>query len=118
MLSNPDEDQHRRFFLNPLILLRKQLVTHEREGGERFMDKKHFTIASLISIVLLTVMFAPTSSLGADYDPWADINEDGNIDIYDIAYGAQRFGTSGDPTKNVNVTNWPVSFHFSPRLNR
>jgi len=72
------------------------------------MGKKHFTIASLISIVLLTVMLVPTSSQGADYDPWADINEDGNIDIYDVAYEAQRFGTSGDPTKNVNVTNWPV----------
>jgi len=51
------------------------------------------------------------------YDPWVDYNEDGKIDIKDIATAAIKFGTSGDPTKNVNVTNWPESMSISiPKL--
>lgn len=45
---------------------------------------------------------------GRDYDPWLDYNEDGNIDMKDIYAEILAFGTSGDPTKNVNVTNWPL----------
>jgi hypothetical protein len=48
-----------------------------------------------------------SSSVG--YDPWADINDDGKIDMKDIAYTARLFDTSGDPAKNVTVTNWPTT---------
>jgi hypothetical protein len=50
------------------------------------------------------------SQTTVQYDPWADINDDGKIDMKDIIYEIRLFGTTGDPTKNVNVTNW-----LSPR---
>jgi len=43
-----------------------------------------------------------------EYDPWADLNGDGTIDIFDIVQIGYTFGTSGDPTRNVNITNWPT----------
>jgi len=57
-------------------------------------------------------MIVPTRSqyskqdLGV-YDPWIDLNEDGNINLFDAVMLAGTTGTSGDPTKNVNVMNWP-----------
>lgn len=49
----------------------------------------------------------PTKS-ALPYDPWSDANEDGKIDMKDIGNIAAQFMTSGDPTKNVNVTNFPL----------
>ncbi len=73
------------------------------------MNKKQFAVAILFATVLLTVSFIPISSqqIGT-YDPWADINGDGKIDIWDLAYSAKAYGTTGDPTKNVTVTNFPL----------
>jgi hypothetical protein len=48
------------------------------------------------------------SQLPHPYDPWSDIDENGKVDMKDIGAVAVQFGTSGDPTKNVNVTNWPT----------
>jgi len=45
-------------------------------------------------------MYVPLSgsqSSPLPYDPWADINDDGKIDIKDIAYVAARFGAIGTP---------------------
>ena len=77
------------------------------------MIRKDFVIAILATLCLSATLFIalPTKSSPSpspEYDPWADINDDGTINMYDIAYTAQRYGTSGDPTKNVNVTNWEV----------
>lgn len=66
----------------------------------------------LANVLIATVLLASPFVVGltaSQYDPWADINEDGKIDIKDIAYTAKLFGTLGDPTKNVTVTNWPAS---------
>ena len=68
--------------------------------------KKDTIIAVLATFCLTATLFMISSSLG--YDPWADINEDGRIDMRDIAYEASLFGSSGDPTKNVTVMNWPT----------
>jgi hypothetical protein len=59
---------------------------------------------------MLALVFIPMSGsqTAVQYDPWADMNDDGKIDIKDIAYSSRLFGTLGDPTKNVNVTNWPT----------
>jgi hypothetical protein len=61
---------------------------------------------------MLALMFIPMSGsqTAVQYDPWADMNDDGKIDIKDIAYSSRLFGTLGDPTKNVNVTNWPQGY--------
>jgi len=68
------------------------------------MNRKTFLTGLSISIVVLTVIFAPLS-LG--YDPWVDYDEDGTIDVSDLSTLGQEYGTSGDQTKNVSVTNWP-----------
>lgn len=68
------------------------------------MNKKHFLFSTLISVALLTIVFAPLTS---SYDPWIDYNEDGTVDVSDLSSLGQAYGSSGDPTKNVNVTNWP-----------
>ncbi len=66
----------------------------------------------ILSAVLLTSIFLvgfTASSSQQEYDPWIDSNEDGSIDIFDAIMLANVFGTSGDATKNVTVTNWPIS---------
>lgn len=47
------------------------------------------------------------------YDPWIDNNHDGQINILDAIRLANDFGTSGDPTANVSVTNWPQRWQTS-----
>ncbi len=42
------------------------------------------------------------------YDPWVDINGDGVIGTADLHALGVAWGATGDPTKNVNVTNWPA----------
>lgn len=69
-----------------------------------------------INVLIAAVLLASPFVVGltaSQYDPWADINDDGKIDIKDIAYTAKLFGTLGDPTKNVTVTNWPESMEIS-----
>jgi hypothetical protein len=54
-------------------------------------------------------MVRPTKSnpgIG-EYNSWTDLNGDGTVDIYDAITLADAYGTSGDSTRNVNVTNWP-----------
>jgi hypothetical protein len=70
---------------------------------------------------MLALMFIPKSGsqTTVQYDPWADINDDGKIDIKDIAYSSRLFGTLGDPTKNVNITHWEPAYkvlHFVANL--
>lgn len=74
------------------------------------MNGKHFLIATLISIALVTVVFTPLSGQhDSTYDPWIDYNNDGTIDVNDLSSLGQAYGTSGNPTRNVNVTNWPIA---------
>jgi len=73
------------------------------------MERKQFALAVLFVVVLLAVAFAPLSGQqgGGAYDPWLDYNEDGAIDVSDLHPLGGSYGTTGDSTKNVNVTNWP-----------
>ena len=70
------------------------------------MFKKDILFVVLVTFCLTAALFMVSSSVG--YDPWADTNDDGKIDMKDIGYTAKLFGTSGDSTKNVTVTNWPT----------
>jgi len=74
------------------------------------VSKKNLVIAVLLTFCLTAVLFwaLPTLSL-APYDPQYDVNHDGKIDGRDITLVAKAFGTNGDPTVPVNVTNWPIS---------
>ena len=58
--------------------------------------RKDMIFAVLTTFCLSALMFAviPIRS-GLPYDPWADINDDGKINMYDIGYTARLFGTTG-----------------------
>jgi hypothetical protein len=59
----------------------------------------------LISIILGTVYIVELTVSYGVYDPWCDYDDDGDIDIYDATKIAGNYGTTGDPTKDVTVTN-------------
>jgi len=88
-----------------------------REEVIELMGEKQFVIATLFALILLTVVFIPIAHQqnGGTYDPWLDYNEDGKIDVNELNPLGQAYGTTGDPTKNVNVTNWPVQRELFPK---
>jgi hypothetical protein len=70
---------------------------------------KQLSLAGLLVAVLFTVILAPLSGQsGNSYDPWLDYNDDGMIDANDLRILAQSHGTSGNPTRSVYVTNFPL----------
>lgn len=70
------------------------------------MDRKK-SLAVLVAFCLAATLFLaiPTRSspTANEYDPWADINDDGKINMYDIGYTAQRFGASGEPINKTDL---------------
>jgi len=78
------------------------------------VTKKDLVIVVLATLCLILTLFTilPThsssSTAALEYDPWIDVNGDGKIDITDVAMTSGSFGTYGNSTKNVNVTNWPA----------
>jgi hypothetical protein len=84
------------------------VYSERRRGGDTMITRKHLLLA--IAATCLLTMFAITivpirSQTAGQYDPWLDINDDGVIDGLDLIQGARAFGTAGDPTKPVTVTN-------------
>ena len=73
------------------------------------MNKRVFVIVVLSALCLTMILAVPTNSLVGYYDPWLDYDENGDIDMKDVAASARAFGSFGDPTKSVTVTNWPTS---------
>lgn len=72
--------------------------------------RKDLILAVICTFCLTVTLFTIIpirSQTTPEYDPWKDINDDGYIGIDDIVSVAESFGALGDPTKNVNVTNWP-----------
>ena len=69
------------------------------------MSKKRYTLVLTMVFFLTAALFIAVS---ADYDPWLDHDEDGDIDTDDLYLLAGEYGGLGDPTKNVNVTNFPL----------
>ncbi len=69
--------------------------------------KKDLVIVALATFCLTVTLFMilPTESSpgSVQYNPWLDTNDDGQINIVDIAATAKVFGTSGDPTKPVEI---------------
>ena len=74
------------------------------------MCRKQLAIAFVLGAILLTMAFVPLSGQQeASYDPWLDYNGYGQVDAVDLHSLGQTYGGSGDSTKNVNVTNWPIA---------
>jgi hypothetical protein len=66
--------------------------------------KRDLLTVILFSFCLVSVLFSfigTNSSL--PYDPWADINDDGKIDMKDIGYVARLFGVEGTPTNKTEL---------------
>ncbi|MCJ7422855.1 SlyX family protein [Candidatus Bathyarchaeota archaeon] len=60
------------------------------------------TVLTIFLLSAMLLLIIPThSSSTMTYDTWADINDDGKIDVKDIAYVSRLFGTAGD---NLNKT--------------
>jgi hypothetical protein len=74
------------------------------------MIRKDVVTAVIATSCLTAALFLiiPTNSQYQSYDPWLDVNDDGKINMLDLYYPSLSYGTFGDPTKNVNVTNWPI----------
>jgi hypothetical protein len=62
---------------------------------------KKITFASVCVLLTLTVLVRVSSS--ATYDPWVDLDESGDVDIFDVVTLANSYQTTGDPTKNVVI---------------
>jgi hypothetical protein len=96
------------FSTNRQCNIKWDVVSSLMERGDNSMNGKRLVIATLFPLVFLTLVFIPLAhqqSVGA-YDPWLDNNGDGKVDASDLLALAQAYGSSGDPTRNVNVTNW------------
>ncbi len=72
-------------------------------GGDVVLMKRYLLVLALVFFLTATIFVV--SSTG--YDPWIDYDEDGTVDYDDFISLAGEYGTSGDPTRNVNVTNFP-----------
>jgi hypothetical protein len=62
---------------------------------------KNAIIVALTAICLIATLFVATPISGSpgpgEYDPWTDLNNDGEIDIFDIVQVALRFSAKGTP---------------------
>ena len=63
---------------------------------------------TLLILLLSSLFYVGMTSSASVYDPYADYDSDGDIDIFDVVPVASVYGTSGDSTRNVTVTNWPL----------
>lgn len=72
------------------------------------VTKKIFVIIVLATLCLTLTLFSiiPVMSV-PEYDPWKDVNEDGVIDAKEYQLIKNAIPSMGDPTKNVNVVNFP-----------
>jgi hypothetical protein len=75
--------------------------------------RRDVLVAVLVTFCITSVLFAVKpigSQTTFQYDPWADLNDDGIIDIFDLVNLANKYGTTGDPVNktallyNVNAT--------------
>jgi hypothetical protein len=72
------------------------------------ITRKDIIIAFLATLCVTLALLSVVRTSSTPYDPWLDYNDDGRIDMRDIAAGCASFMAEGDPAKNVTVTNWPT----------
>jgi hypothetical protein len=71
--------------------------------------RRDVLIAVLATFCLTSSLFAvkPSGSqTERQYDPWADVNDDGIINMKDTVYTILLFNTKGDPTKPIIVNGY------------
>jgi len=74
------------------------------------LNLKNYFVAVILTGLILALAFnhlaGSQTSPSAQYDPWADLNDDGKISMDEIVRMCELFGTTGDPTKNVTVSGY------------
>jgi hypothetical protein len=79
------------------------------------MNRKYL-ITTLVALTMaITLVPVSTQQAINEYDPWADMNDDGKIDIWDIGYIARKFGTNGEPV-NKTALLYEVNATFTELL--
>ena len=75
------------------------------------MITKKLMVAVLCTFCLTAALLSavPVES-AATYDPWVDVNHDGKINVLDLIKVAVGVGSSGNPSLNVTVANFPSGF--------
>jgi len=69
--------------------------------------RRDIIVTALLTFCMTATLFMILPTRSQEYDPWADLNEDGIIDIFDVVGVTGIYETTGDTTKNVTVANWP-----------
>jgi hypothetical protein len=68
---------------------------------------KNISLALIAVLLLPAVLVGVTASVSTtgihDYDPWCDLDDDGDIDIFDIVDIANRYGTTGTPVNKTEL---------------
>jgi len=69
------------------------------------LNGKNYLVAIMLTALMLALMFIPMSGsqTTVQYDPWADMNDDGKIDMKDIIYEIRLFGTTGNPIDKAAI---------------
>lgn len=87
------------------------MVVLNRKNGDSVMLKKKYIVTAVgILCILLGSLFVNNVILaqsGSEYDPWLDYNDDGIIDVHDLATLSQAYGSSGEPL------NIPLTLEYS-----
>ncbi|MDH5788826.1 MAG: hypothetical protein OEZ40_11100, partial [Candidatus Bathyarchaeota archaeon] len=55
-------------------------------------------MAMLVAALFFVIVKSPPP-----YDPWADMNDDGFIDVKDILHVALQYGASGTPITKASI---------------
>lgn len=71
----------------------------------------------LTSLLVRTTMSDFPDCPAEEYTPWADLDDDGDIDLYDAVYMLSRYGSEGCATKSLNITNWPEWWSCPKEMN-
>jgi len=73
----------------------------EKGGGDIVVMKKDLVVVVLVTFCLTATLFLTipirSSPAEREYDPWADLDDDGKIGITDLYKVAAIFGTTGEP---------------------
>jgi len=83
--------------------------------------KKKYVITAFVAFCLTATLFIGVTTSGnqsgivnttnygttstGEYDPWVDLDGDGVVDSTDLGMLGVAWGSTGDPTRNVTVTN-------------
>lgn len=57
----------------------------------------------LTSQLLIGITTSVSTRVWGEYDPWCDLDDDGDIDIFDIVNIAGRYGTTGTPINKTEL---------------